>query len=318
MGVRVLVVAWLMGMGVAAAAWADPFREVPAGHWSYAACARLVSLGILPADRATGFSGVPALTRFELATAVLQPLTKVAEAVRALPAKSEAKQTRRAVLDVLDIDPRRSEVEITRAANDLARLGVEFEAELRALGFEPQEAVGAVQLLSSPAETREWRKEALNRPTPVHLPALRSSEADDRFRVSLGRGAVALGYDRTLKAPELLDALAMSLPTEVAGSGTGGASAALRDPLVSRLRTAYEYELGSGLTLSLGREAIARHGKDLLPLDAATLTSLGFGYPVSSSLSVKVSYSLLDYQSYVSNTPPVRERVAETSVSIAF
>ncbi len=76
--------------------------------------------------------------------------------------------------------------------------------------------------------------------------------------------------------------------------------------------------MGSAVTLSLGREEISRYGQDKAPLDAASLTSLGVGYRFTPSASVKVSYSLLDYQNYTSDAPPVRERVAETSVSVEF
>jgi hypothetical protein len=33
---------------------------------------------------------------------------------------------------------------------------------------------------------------------------------------------------------------------------------------------------------------------------------------------VKLSYSLADYENYTLDTPPVRERMAETAVSVAF
>ncbi len=76
--------------------------------------------------------------------------------------------------------------------------------------------------------------------------------------------------------------------------------------------------MGSGLTLSVGLEEVARLGSNLLPLDAATLTSLGVGYRLTPSTSVRVSYSLLNYENYISDTPPVREHSAEASVLIEF
>jgi hypothetical protein len=300
-------------------AWAEPFNEVPAGNWSYSACARLVSLGLLPAERSTDFSGRPALTRFEFATAILQPLSEVDRARRALPAKSPTGTVRETAADALSLDPKVSELEISGAASDLIHLAAEFESELQILGFVPTQAVHALQLLADPVAAREWRTAALSH--PLLLPALRPGETGQPMRVALGHGAVALDYDRSLRAPEFLDSLARltsSGPGGTPSRGGGSAAAALSDPSISRLRTAYEYVLGSGLTLSVGREEIARRGSNLLPLDAATLTSLGIGYPVTPSASVKVSYSLLDYQSYVTNAPPVRERVAETAVSIQF
>jgi len=317
MGCRSFLIACLM-IGVAAgAAWADPFNEVPAGTWCYGTSARLVSLGLLPADPATSFSGKPALTRFEFATSVLQPLSEVDRARRSLTGKPGPKAVREAAAEALNLNPKSSELEIAAAVHDLIRLGVEFGPELRTLGFDPTEAIRALQSLAEPAAAREWRVEALARLRPA--PAVRPGTEGEDWRLPLGHGAVALNYATTGKVPEILDTLAMATPGDVSRLGPGGgATAALSDPSISRLRTAYEYAIGSALTLSLGREEIARRGSNLLPLDAATLTSLGIGYRVTPSTSVKVTYSLLDYQNYVSNAPPVRERVAETAVSIEF
>jgi hypothetical protein len=315
MGRQSVVIAWVMLLGMTVASWGDPFSEVPAGHWAYGACSRLVSYGVLPADRATGFSGRPALTRFEFATALLDPLSEIDRSLRSSKAKLDSKAMLNAAAECLAANPRSSETGIARAASDLARIGAEFSGELRSLSFDPGDAVRALQLLSDPSAVRVWRAEAFARPlrpTPL-LPG-------DGLRVPIGHGAVALDYNRTLRAPELLDYLAMSgsSPRAVNPRGATNAGAALSDPLVSRFRTAYEYGLGSALTLSLGREEISRIGLDKLRLDAASLTSFGIGYRFAPAASVKVSYSLLDYQNYTAETPPVRERVAETSVSVEF
>ncbi|MCJ7750588.1 MAG: hypothetical protein MUQ65_05785, partial [Armatimonadetes bacterium] len=73
---------------------------------------------------------------------------------------------------------------------------------------------------------------------------------------------------------------------------------------------------GSALTLSLAYEEIARRGQGLAALDEASLTSLGIGYQLTPSTSVKLSYSRLEYANYALDTPPLRVRVAETAGSI--
>jgi len=315
MGRLSVAIACVMVLGLATVLWADPFSDVPAGHWAYGACSRLVSCGVLPADRATGFSGKPPLTRFEFATAILDPLSEIDRSLRSSKTKPDSKAMLNAAAESLAADPRIADVEVGKAASELARLATEFLGELRSLNLDPAEAVRALHLLSDVSAVRQWRAEAFLRP-----PHLSPVSLGDGLRVPVGHGAVALGYDRNAKAPEILDFLASSSSGLGAFSarGAAGAGAALSDPLISRVRTAYEYGLGSALTLSLGREEISRYGQDKAPLDAASLTSLGVGYRFTPSTSVKVSYSLLDYQNYTSDAPPVRERVAETSVSVEF
>lgn len=310
-----VVIAWVMILALATVSWADPFSEVPAGHWAYGACSRLVSCGALPADRATGFSGKPALTRFEFATAILDPLGEIDRSLRVSKTKLDAKTLLNAAAESLAANPRVPDAEVARGASDLARLGTEFAGELRSLNLDPGEAIRALHLLTDASAVRLWRVDTFSRPLPTVARSL-----GEGLRLPVGHGAVALDYNRSSTSPEILDFLAMSSPglASLSAKGATGAGASLSDPLISRVRTAYEYGLGSALTLSLGREEISRQGQDKLPLDAASLTSFGIGYRVTPSTSVKVSYSLLDYQNYTLDAPPVRERVAETSVSVEF
>ncbi len=197
-------------------------------------------------------------------------------------------------------------------------MGSEFRTELRTLGFDPTEALhGLLSLFRahlSPG-VAGLRARPPARPSPV----LGAHGRIRRLALAPGKGRGGVELRHTSRAPEYLDSLALSTTNDAAKNpGLAGATAALTDPSISRLRTAYEYAAGSGLTLSLGLEEIARRGSNLLPLDAATLTSLGVGYRLTPSASVRVSYSLLDYQNYISDTPPVREGVAEASVSIEF
>jgi len=296
---------------------ADPFTEVPAGHWSYTACARLVELGWLPAERAATFSGKPQLTRFEFGVALLAPLSELDRAVAALPADADSGALLDAAARVLRVSPMGSENEIAQGASDLARLTGEFSDILRDLSFEPAGVLRALRRMEAKA-IREWRARSLG-PPPRASGLAPSGPATDTVRVPLGPGALALSYERNPGPPELLNYFAASAAERAMTSeGVGAAEPALRDPLISRLRTAYEYGLGPALTLSLAYEEIARRGQGLAPLDAAFLASFGIGYRLTPSTSLKLSYSLSKYSNYALETSPLRDRVAETAVSIGF
>ena len=336
MRVRCLVIATLIVFSAAESLWAEtaarptpgsarvsassvasgPFTEVQSGHWAYAVCAHLSEMGLI-ADRPTSFSGSPLLSRFEFGVTILTPLSDVDRAIAALPPNAAVQTVLNATARALKLNPRASEKEAARAASDLRRLAAEFSGELRALNFDPTRATRALETLSVEG-LRSWRAEALA--TPLRGLALAPAIAPaDSFRVPVGHGTVALTYDRAFRPPGMLDYFA-SVAAE-RGAKTDGATAAepaLRDPQVSRVRTAYEYGIGRALTLSLAYEEIARSGQGLEPLDSASLASLGIGYRVTPSTSVKLSYSLLEYSTHVFDSPTLRDRVAETAVSIGF
>jgi hypothetical protein len=140
------------------------------------------------------------------------------------------------------------------------------------------------------------------------------------MRVPFARGTVALSLPSDRHLPGLLGYLARSVAADRRGGGdaSGPADPAVGDPRLSRLRTAYEYDVSSALTLSLAYEGIARRGHGMETLDTASLASVGIGYRLTPSTSVKLSYSLLEYSNRVLDTPPMRDRVAETAVSIEF
>jgi hypothetical protein len=307
----------LLALGLSSPVWAGPFSEIPAGHWAYGACARLVELGWLPAERPDAFSGKPQLTRFEFGLAILSPLGEIDRAFSSLPGRPDAKTLLRALARALHWTPLGSEDDMARGAADLARLSSEFSDILHAMGFDPARAETALKAADARG-VREWRSQALALPTGTR--ALTAAQPPtDTLRVPIGHGAVALSYDRDPGPLGLLDYFAASVVERVASSeGLGLAEPALRDPFTSRLRTAYEYGLGSAVTLSLAYEEIARRGQGLAPLDAASLASFGIGYRLTPSTSVKLSYSLSKYSNYALEAPPLRDRVAETAVSIGF
>jgi hypothetical protein len=315
-----LVLGVLVALVAAPALWAGPFSEVPSDDWAYPVCARLVGLDVLSsAGGSMSFSGRPQLTRFEFGIALLEPLTALQREMASLPAGADPVVRAHAATRALRLSPQLSEDQIAAVAGDLRRLAAEFADVLRPLGFDPASVARELEALSNSEALREWRSQALASPTGV--PALTTvAPPDNTVRLPLARGALAFTYQPDLRPPGLLDYLALSAADTNPGpaSTSAYAEASPRDPRVSRLRTAYEYDLTTALTLSLAYEEIARRGQGLSPLDTAYLASLGVGYRFAPSASVKLSYSLLEYSSYVFDTPKVRDHVAETAVTIEF
>ncbi len=321
MRARWLLVAGLVLLSAASPLWAGPFAEVPEGHQAYCVCTRLASLGMLSEDWSAGFSGKPALTRFEFGIALLEPLSAVDRALASVPSDADGQTRLRAVLRSLRVSPRNSEEEIAAALSDLQRLAQEFADVLQSMSFDSDGVSRSLRELADEDAIRTWRLE--NLAYPGQGPALAGGTSAfvsaDTVHLPLAHGIVGLSLTNPDEAPELLDHLAKSAAAEHSvGVPAGGAAAAVADPRISRLRTTYEYGLGSALTLSLAYEEIARRGQGLSELDAASLTSLGIGYQITPSASVKLSYSLLEYSNYLLETSLLRDRVAETAVSIEF
>ncbi len=316
---RHLVVAGLLLLGAALPLWAAPFTEVPAEHWAYGACTRLTAVGMLPSDRAVGFSGDPSLTRFEFGIAILEPLSVIDGALTSLPPDADARTRFAAVADAFRLSARLSEDEISRGFTDLRRLSREFRDVLEALNFDADPSSRALAALADTEPIHAWRRDALVQPSqPLALAG--GSVGAATVELPFAHGTVALSLTAPPEPPELLDYLARSAASlrGQEGRSPAGAEPALADPRVSRLRTAYEYGLGSALTLNLAYEEIARRGQGLAALDVASLTSVGIGYRLTPSTSLKLSYSLLEYSNYLFDTPPLRDHLAETAVSVEF
>ena len=63
-----LVFAMAMALGVSATAFAaNPFSDVPAGHWAYAAVAKLAAAGIVDGYPDGTYKGDRTMTRYEMA-----------------------------------------------------------------------------------------------------------------------------------------------------------------------------------------------------------------------------------------------------------
>jgi hypothetical protein len=74
---KALVFAMAMALGVSATAFAaNPFSDVPAGHWAYAAVAQLAADGVVTGYPDGTFKGDMTMTRYEMAQIVAKALAK--------------------------------------------------------------------------------------------------------------------------------------------------------------------------------------------------------------------------------------------------
>ena len=72
-----LVLAMAMAMGVTASAYAaNPFSDVPAGHWAYDSIAKLAAAGVIDGYGDTTFKGDRLMTRYEMAQIVAKAMAK--------------------------------------------------------------------------------------------------------------------------------------------------------------------------------------------------------------------------------------------------
>ena len=71
-----LVLAMAMALGVSATAFAaNPFSDVPAGHWAYASVSKLAAAGIVDGYPDGTFKGDNLMTRYEMAQIVAKACT---------------------------------------------------------------------------------------------------------------------------------------------------------------------------------------------------------------------------------------------------
>ena len=72
-----LVLAMAMALGVSATAFAaNPFSDVPAGHWAYASVAKLAAAGVVEGYPDGTFKGDNLMTRYEMAQIVAKAYAK--------------------------------------------------------------------------------------------------------------------------------------------------------------------------------------------------------------------------------------------------
>ena len=75
-----LVLAMAMALGVTASAYAaNPFSDVPAGHWAYDSVAKLAAAGVVDGYVDGAFAGDKLITRYEMAQIVAKAMAKGAD-----------------------------------------------------------------------------------------------------------------------------------------------------------------------------------------------------------------------------------------------
>ena len=75
-----LVLAMAMALGVTASAYAaNPFSDVPAGHWAYDSVAKLAAAGVVDGYADGAFNGEKLMTRYEMAQIVAKAMAKGAD-----------------------------------------------------------------------------------------------------------------------------------------------------------------------------------------------------------------------------------------------
>ena len=72
-----LVLAMAMALGVTASAYAaNPFSDVPAGHWAYDSINKLAAAGVIEGYGDATFGGDKLMTRYEMAQIVAKAMAK--------------------------------------------------------------------------------------------------------------------------------------------------------------------------------------------------------------------------------------------------
>lgn len=72
-----LFIAMAVALGVSETAFAaNPFTDVPAGHWAYAAVTKLAAAGIVDGYPDGTYKGIRTMTRYEMAQIIAKALAK--------------------------------------------------------------------------------------------------------------------------------------------------------------------------------------------------------------------------------------------------
>ena len=75
-----IVLAMAIALGVTASAFAaNPFSDVPAGHWAYDSVAKLTASGVIDGYGDGAFGGDKLMTRYEMAQIVAKAMAKGAD-----------------------------------------------------------------------------------------------------------------------------------------------------------------------------------------------------------------------------------------------
>ncbi len=126
-----VVLATILSLTLVVPALAQPFADVPTGHWAYDAIAELAAKGLIEGYPDGAFRGDRAMTRYEMAMVVARLLART-EAIKIPPLPPDLARTKdvAAVSAALAATDKR----LTAKLATIQRLVAEFRAELAALG----------------------------------------------------------------------------------------------------------------------------------------------------------------------------------------
>jgi len=123
----------VLASGLASAATAGPFSDVPAGHWAYDALEQLSEAGLVDGYPSGFFSVSRRLTRYEVALSVVRALERLAEQASLAPASGEKMDVSELWLGYNQAHPDRP---LSPGLRDvLGNVVREFEPELVMLGY---------------------------------------------------------------------------------------------------------------------------------------------------------------------------------------
>ncbi|HEY3423664.1 MAG TPA: S-layer homology domain-containing protein [Negativicutes bacterium] len=264
-----LALVFVLSIAGTAFAASNPFVDVPAKHWSYAAVSQLAQAGIVDGYGDGTFRGDKTMTRYEMAQIV----------AKAMARSDKADAAQKAIID---------------------KLSVEFASELEGLNVRVtklEDKVGNVKFTGEVRARYEWTKEPLDTSnSPAEITRLRlgmfAPLTDD---ISFNGRLSSENNDYGDNSVELDQAY---LNAKV----LGGADLTLgRQPLYLGQGILMDTDSGfDGVTLAFGNKlkvlaGAAKYNADYdlpdnLNLPHANLTYYNVGYDINSKLNISASY----------------------------
>ena len=305
---RTLLVALLVCLGAGGAVRAGPFAEVPGSDRAYGDWAYLAERGLVTPPLGRALSARDPITRTDFALALLplaQSLVSLGEpggapALRQLLAALPAQHSR-------------------QAGARMVLLLSQFQPELKLMDQDTEAALASARRLEAGQPGLERASNL--RPTEE---ARDRGAAGLRYRLLGTEVGVTYSHLNPERAPlALLPTRALAPSTDAPAASRLAPSAepggfASRELMVRSLRGSVEYDLTRSLTLSLAYEALLQGADGVTPLDDTSLKTVGVGYRLSPSASLKLRYHLVDYREPFAPTGWQRDQVAETELVIRF
>ena len=305
---RACLAGFLLLLLGACCAFASPFDQVPKGDEAYADCAFLAECGVIDARPAADFDGATPLTRYDFTVSLVGPMA----ALETLARDGRPGAALNATTQMNDADR-------ARVGNAVARLLQEFADVLSGLGKDASQAILGARLLAAPGHSSDAIARSGDNSAGISYEGART-RVGVIYRAGEGEGAslphVPLGG--------LPDAPISGLAAARLPAGRAAADVPTPDRIASgdislhRLQGSFEYGVTDNLTLNLAYESMVREGRGPALLDAASLRTLGVGYRLSPSTSVKLSYHLIDYADYTRAGVRLEDRMAETELTVRF